>query len=108
MKKANRYNCIVNNSLHNGIWEITQISDKQMKLNRIEYKNTDTSYGRNEDTFKIYLNNYSNIEKRLVGKHSFKILDNETFLVYPFRQGIPFRFDLIKPDVKLKGLFDEL
>lgn len=108
MKKANRYSCIADSSLYNGIWEITQISDKQMKLNRVEYKSTDTSHGRNEDTFKIYLNNYSNIEKRIVGKHSFKILDDETFLVYPFRHGIPFRFDLIKPDVNLKVPFDEL
>jgi hypothetical protein len=29
-------------------------------------------------------------------------------LIYPYRQGVPFRFDLIKPEIKLKGLFDEL
>lgn len=108
MKKANKYNCIVNNSLYNGIWEITQISHKQMILSRIKYESFETNCGRNDDVFKIQLNNYSNLEKRIVGKHSFKILDDETFLIYPYRQGVPFRFDLIKPEIKLKGLFDEL
>ena len=105
MNKNDRYKCTVNNSLYGGVWEVTQLSTKQATISRIEYKYIlddkgienpyETSFLRGENSFVIKFNNYSSLEKRILNKHSFKQVDDDIFLLYPFRFGIPFLFELI-------------
>jgi hypothetical protein len=108
MKKEDKYNCFIGEKTFNGSWEVSQISDKQMKLSRLTESKVDyCSKGLN--SLLVYFDNLRNEKINKNGTknysaNSFKKYDDETFFIYPNRSGICFRFELIKEENNLLNI----
>ena len=104
MNKNDRYKCTVDAKLDNGIWSVTTNTKDTLVIERLGNNEIFCCYGMDKNKFVIKKNNYANnrINKdgtRTLSIHMFKQLDEDSFLLYPFRYGVPFFFKLIKSEV---------
>lgn len=97
------FNCIVDERFDNGTWEVVTDTKETLKIKRVSDKPYFTSYGMDEDVFAIKKDNYASkkINKdgsRTLSRHCYRYVDDKCFVLYPNREGIPFRF--YKDEVK--------
>lgn len=100
-----RFRCTVDARFDNGTWIVKTNTKDTLVIERLDSDEIfSCCYGMDKDKFVIKKNNYANnkINKdgtRTVSTHMLKYLDEDSFLLYPFRQGIPYFYKLIKDEV---------
>lgn len=98
-----KFKCTVDSKFYNGIWSVTTNTKDTLVIERLDSDEIFCCYGMDKDKFVIKKNNYANnkINKngtRTLSIHMFKQLDEDSFLLYPFRYGVPFYYELIKSE----------
>ena len=97
--------CTVDAKYYNGIWSVTTNTKDTLVIERLDSDDIFCCcYGMDKNKFVIKKSNYANnrINKdgtRTVSTHMLKYLDEDSFLLYPFRYGVPFFYELIKSEV---------
>lgn len=95
------YECIVDERFENGTWKVVTDTKETLKIKRVSEPPHFTSYGMCEDIFTIKKDNYASNKtnkdgSRTVSRHCYKYINDECFILYPDRGGIPFRFNKVE------------